>query len=101
MRIPQSLEIKGKKWTVEYKWNLRDEDGKAMDGLCLTKEKKIQIDRSLSKEDKWDTFLHELTHAQLFEAHLDLPLEVEEIICEANVDLLKTHFNLRWKRKTK
>ena len=108
MRIPKEFIIKGKLWSVEYKWNLTDKDPggppQRMDGLCVVSRRVIQLDRALPKEEKWPVFLHEYVHAVLFEAHisgLDGPAGdyIEEVICEALADAFVTSFHVRWKRK--
>lgn len=105
MKIPKQFSLKGKTWTVEYKWNLTDsDDGEKMDGLCLMGRRVIQLERAMPREEKWPVFLHELTHAILFEAHisgLDGPSGsvIEEVICEAVANGLNDLFHIRWKRK--
>lgn len=108
MKIPKQFYLKGKKWTVGYKWNLtdKDDDGPAIkvDGLCDSEKRQIWIERSIPRVDKWPVFLHELVHAILFEAHisgLDGPAGdmLEEVICEAVAYGLDDLFNIRWKRQ--
>jgi hypothetical protein len=101
MNIPKSFHIKGKLWTVEYKWGLRDE-GDLVDGLCVFTDRTIYLRRELLKEEKPMAFLHELIHAVLYECHLHqaggLSDESEEIICDGVADVLTTLFTMRFKR---
>ena len=104
MRIPKEFYLKGKHWTVEYKWNLRASDGEKMDGLCIVTERVIQLDRAMPREEKWPVFLHELVHAIIFEAHISgLDGEagefIEEVICDAIAGDFDDLFNFRWKRR--
>ncbi len=103
MRIPKEFRLKGHNWSVEYKWNLHDGNEK-MDGLCLMTRRVIQLDRGMSRDEKWPVFLHELVHAILFEAHvsgLDGPAGelLEEVICDAIAGDFSDLFNFRWKRR--
>lgn len=105
MRIPKKFKIKGKEWTVEYRWNLFDQ-GVKCDGLCEAKDRTVIIDRSIPREEKWPVFLHEYCHAVIFEAHIagldgDAGELLEEIICEAFATSLDDCFNMRWKRTSK
>jgi len=104
MRIPKVFYLKGKKWCVEYKWGLRGCDDEKLDGQCIREDRIIQIERGLSKEEKWPVFLHEFIHASLFELHVtDLDGGVdgllEEVICEGIGHILNDTFRFRWKRK--
>lgn len=96
MRIPKSVVIKGQEWTIEYKWNLRD-DGALVDGLCVYSERKIIIRRELSKEEKPMVFLHEINHAILFESHVEplLSRDVEEVICDSMAKVYLDLFKMR------
>lgn len=104
MRIPKSFYLKGHKWVVEYKWGLRGDDNAKLDGQCVRKDRIIQIERSLPREEKWPVFLHEFMHASLFELHVtDLDGGVdgflEEVICEGLSRIMSDSFRIRWKRK--
>ena len=103
MRIPKEFVIKGKTWVVEYKWGLYEGDVK-LDGLCTYQGRIIQIERGLSKSDKWPVFLHEFVHAVLHESHIS-GLDgyagefLEEIICESLANVFNDCFTMRWKRR--
>lgn len=100
MRVPKSILIKGKRWKVNYKWNLRDDDNHPCDGLCEYKIRTIWIDRALPKAERPQTFLHEIIHALIYELHLNtsLPSEVEEVLAEGISQYLFEIFNMRLKR---
>ena len=106
MNIPSTFYIKGKLWTVEYKWGLRGDDEVLLDGQCVTENRTIQIDRGIPKRDKWLVFLHEFIHAVLHESHVS-GLDgsagefLEEIICESVANVLNDCFTIRWKRRSK
>lgn len=95
--------IKGHLWKVEYKWRLHDPTIGACNGLCDFPTKTILIDRLLAKEEKWQVFLHELTHAILHEAHLHEDGGVdgfaEEVICSSVADVFNQLFLFRWRPK--
>lgn len=100
MKIRKEFYIKGKLWSVEYRWGLRAKE--KCSGLCDFENRIIYLERSDSKEEKWSTFIHEITHAALYEAHINpssgLSTESEEIVCDAMEDLLTSLFTFRWKR---
>lgn len=100
MKIPTSIKIKGKRWKITHKWNLKDE-GIKCDGLCSYDERIIYLDRSLLKEDKVPTLLHEIYHALIYEIGLhqtSLSLDVEEMLVENISMFMIDTFNIRLKR---
>jgi hypothetical protein len=102
MRIPSEILVKGKRWTIGYKWGLTDGHD-LVDGLCNLSDRTIFIRRELKKEEKWPIFLHELIHAILFEAHLSEDGGIsgfpEEVVCSAIADVFSTLFDIRLKRR--
>ncbi|MNJ94807.1 hypothetical protein D3C87_125100 [compost metagenome] len=103
MKIPKEFYIKGKLWTVEYKWRLEEPGIGKCDGLCDFTLRVIYLDRLISKEDKVRVFLHEYTHALIHEAHLHeaggIDGILEEVLCESVADGILENFILKWKRK--
>ena len=100
MKIPRSIRVYGHKWDIKYKWNLRDDNGEAVDGMCDNKERAIYIDRSSDKEERLGIFFHELFHVIIHELKVgqtELNPEVEEIIVEGISDYLVRNFNIRRK----
>jgi Zn-dependent peptidase ImmA (M78 family) len=70
MKIPNSLHVKGRKYSVRYKWNLRDDNGHPCDGLCDREKKIIYLDHSLKGDKKDRAFVHELLHALFTELNI-------------------------------
>lgn len=101
MRIPTKFELKGKVWKVRYKPRLNFE-GVPCDGLCSFDTRTITINKDLSKADRINTFLHELFHAIIFEAHINRGTRftegLEEVLCDAFADALTTLFSVSWKK---
>lgn len=103
MKIPKNIKIYGKNWAIDYKWNLKDDEGNNLEGLCCFEKRLITIDRLLTKEKKFSVFLHELFHAILFELKIkqtSLSSDVEEIIVEGFADFLTSNFDIRSKKKS-
>lgn len=107
MMIPKAFAVNGSIWRVEYKWNLTYNKQK-VDGLCAPSEKTVYIDRSLSDEEKFWTFVHEWLHAVIeendlghnsSEKSLRLSTDHEERILEALEDELRRNFSIRWRKK--
>ena len=101
MKIPTSIKIKGKRWQIKHKWNLKDDGHNGVDGLCDYKLKIIYLDRSLVKADKEATLLHEIFHAIIYEVGLhqtSLEDDVEELIVENISMFMLDTFNIRLKR---
>lgn len=105
MKIPKEVMVAGHPWHIEYKWRLHDPKIGDCNGLCDFKSKTILIDRLLPKDDKWEVFLHELTHAILHEAHLHEDGGVdgfaEEVICSSIANVFNQLFDFRWKKGVK
>lgn len=97
MKIPKTIQVVNKEWRVEYKWNLRY-DGHKCDGLCCHETRTIFIDRSLSKQEKEETFLHEYLHAIIAELGIkrkSLPIVLEELLVESLSQEIYEKFKLR------
>lgn len=104
MKIPKTLSIKGKEWTVEYKWSLKDSDGNKASGLCDLNKRIIYIDRLLAKDDKLWVFWHEYKHARLYESGLikntgGFSRLAEEITCDDFADFMTAEVKVRWIKK--
>lgn len=101
MKVPQQVPVKGTIYEIQYKWNLNDEGVPCL-GLCDPEEKIIYIDKSLSKEDKWKTFLHELKHALIEEYNLakseGIDALAEELICYMFSEWVSEMWDVRWKK---
>lgn len=94
VRIPSQLDIRGKEWTVHYKWGLRNDKGELCDGLCVPSERKIFLAHGLGK-DKEQIFFHEYIHAVMAEVglyHTRLDPDIEETICHnLSVELISSY----------
>jgi Zn-dependent peptidase ImmA (M78 family) len=102
MTLPRQFLLKGKKWRVSLR-KVVDRDDDACNGLCAYDERKILIRKGMSEAETLSTFLHELVHATLHEAHLapnsGVSVETEEIICDAVADMMTNCFHMKWRRR--
>ena len=82
--IPKSLTILGQKFSVELV-DVIDPDEPDTYGQMLGSEHKIQIRAGLSKEQQWQTLIHETVHATLHITGLASKLDdtVEEVIAQS------------------
>lgn len=63
------VRIGGKSWEIQRVRNLRDDDGKRVDGLCDSpweKEPKLWLDAGLKGEQLVRAAIHETLHTRLF-----------------------------------
>ena len=70
-RLPKTVTINGKPWRVV----LKPLFAKGFYGLCLRTAREIQIDDTITGDEREETFLHELMHACIRERVSD---EAEE-----------------------
>lgn len=101
MRIPKHIMIKGEKWVTKYKWNLKNDKGDLLDGMCCLDTRTIFLDRSLPKEERPQVYLHEIIHALLYELHMHLIVndDTNELLSENLSQFIMKHFSLRLKKK--
>lgn len=87
------LNIFGKKVEIEYHSDLEN------DGEYLYDYHLIKINKSLSKEQKELTLIHEIIHATFHRVGLRqaTPNELEEVIAETIAHALYENFNLKRK----
>lgn len=100
MKLPKIITIKDTTWTVAQRWAPRVE-GKLVNGYACPRTKTMVIDRSLSEEEKLETFLHECFHAFCFEMgthHTAMSEDLEEILAESWANWLSKTFALRKKK---
>jgi len=104
LRVPSKFTIKGKVWTVRTKTKLRL-GGDDCDGTCDFETRTITLKRGLSKDKRRQTFLHELFHVVIYEAHINpgtkFGIGLEEVLCDAFVDCLETLFKVSWRPPSK
>lgn len=103
MKIPKRFQLKDKRWTVVRVKILQSDDGILCDGLCDCETRTIYLQSGMSRRRTEETFLHELFHAVLHEAHVNpytrLSNGVEDVICDAFADLMLNRFTTpKWKR---
>ena len=91
--------VADKQWSLFLTKQPLHEDGSLCDGLTDPSNYTVELKASLSEREKWEVFLHELTHVVLFSYFHDFDdLILEERICDmvgtgftsALRDLLKT-----------
>ena len=84
-KVPRTMRINGKKWTIKVGANLHLDDVKVM-GVCDFVNYTIHIDKDLSDQDTRETFLHEYMHA-LFQASgvhsEEVPYWIEHVVITA------------------
>lgn len=101
MNIPNSFMLKGKRWKI-LRPKVIKQDGVLCDGLCSWHTRTIRISADLNKREAVHTFLHELFHAVVYEAHIgpgsNFNDELEDVLAEAFVDVLKSLFTIKLKR---
>jgi Zn-dependent peptidase ImmA (M78 family) len=83
--------------------DLKADDDSQCDGLCDLQKRIVYLDASLKGKKRTATFLHELFHVLVHEAHINPGVRfsegVEEVLCDAFADLLLTSFKLKWKKQ--
>ena len=86
-------------WKTEYKWALKDENGVPLDGRCDPVKRIIWLTKGMDKQEKTETYLHELGHAICFEygLHLVIPEEVIELLVEHWAQFMSNNMSIRWK----
>ncbi len=100
MKIPRSIRIKGNKWLIKHKWNLRNSKGEELDGECDPVNKIIFIDRACTKEEKQAAFIHEMAHAYFVEYGLRAVIthDAEEMTVQMVEEMIVERF-LNGKKK--
>lgn len=86
MKIPKSVTILGRKFTVKVvsKEYIEKEIGPGvMAGMNYTK-KSILVSNNMSREDMYITYLHEICHVGMYVAGLNqvIPSDIQELLCE-------------------
>ena len=102
MKIPKSLLIKGKRWTVPRVKKVTNENGELLQGQYLYPDRVILLDRELTGEELVITFWHELLHVILKESHIadnfEMPEVIEDILCDAIAYVLNDYTILKPQR---
>ncbi len=102
--IPKGFVLKGKRWKV-LRPKIIKHDGQVCDGLCSWHTRTIRISRDLKIREAKQVFLHELFHAVIYEAHINPGARfndsLEDVICDAFADVIKTLFTVTFKKGTR
>lgn len=70
-KFQKTILVRGSKWKVRIKENLRDTDGTPCLGLCDSEKKLILIEKNLPKNIFIEVLLHEYLHSVWFETGMD------------------------------
>ena len=99
-RQNSTIVIKGARYKIKWKKNLRDDSDNECLGLHDCENKTISLSKDMDVCDYVPVFLHEMFHAYLFECNIreGINLAVEEIIVEASARAIDLHFDLSWKK---
>ena len=83
--------VNGVKWKIAYVRSdhpiFKREDGSYTIGVCSNNEKCVFLNENLRGGMLKKVIIHEVSHAFMFEYHIDLTIEQEEVIC----DLIATY----------
>lgn len=97
MKIPRRIKIKDKSWCIKMVKSLKDDDNNEVYGLCDFQKRTIQITKGLDKTLEAHTFLHEFFHACLYELHVDINREIEEVIVDGISAIMSETFHVQSK----
>jgi hypothetical protein len=99
--IRRKFKIKGNEWRVFFAFDLRNDIGEKVDGLCDPTKRTIFIERTVKNNEKWDIFFHELIHAIHFETHATEDGGVDgflgEVLAEGMTQVLHDLFLIQWR----
>lgn len=103
MKIPKFFYIKGNKWKVVRKKDLKHEDGDECLGLADPEIKTIFLESSLKDLQLELTFWHEYGHAMMSEAGIvnttnGVPPLAEEIMCDLIAEAFTKDKDVKFKR---
>lgn len=90
--IPRSIRGPAGRILVRQPWRV-DPAIPEVVGYWHSRERRIDIDRRMSRHSKWHVLLHEMTHAALSDVGLDLSHDqaLEERICDAVAAMMTTN----------
>ena len=74
MSLPKFVHVGGMRIAVQLTKQPTAADGEACEGVYIVEDGVIQIKRSLRMERKWIKLAHEMAHAAIDDANLDLML---------------------------
>ena len=94
MKIPRKVTIKGKEWRIMWRKRILDDFGNECHGLCVSSQRKILLEKGMNRKQQKVVFLHELNHAILYECHVDLASDIEEIVVQGLAQVYAELFQL-------
>ena len=91
-RFPDSLEIFGQTYSVEYKTPLKNNSC----GLCYPDKHLIEIDSTQKEKDKTHTLIHEFMHSVIFRTGVfqGVDEKIIEVICESTATAMLENFKV-------
>lgn len=99
-KFPDSLQVFGAEIKIIERADLMFGEEK-VDGLFIPDTKIIMIEKSLPKEEKIQTLIHELGHAVIWRVSINqsgLSPELEEVIVDTYATMMTEVFNLRFRK---
>lgn len=94
--IPARVQGLAGRIKVRQPWRVEPENAEVV-GYYHSRDRLIDVDRRLPRNVKWTILAHEMTHAALDDAGLDLDIVLEERICDAVASAFATaleHYRL-------
>lgn len=103
MRIPKKLTIRKSKWEVTLTRGHKKLDTRRYRGMCYLNTRQIFIDSGLTRNEREETFVHELLHACWPEGVCGNRLEeaIIESLSRTLYDVLKKNRLTKRRRKKK
>jgi len=99
--LPKNFKIKGEVWQISYTFDLHVPGIGKCDGFCDIDTRTILLEKTLTNEEKWRVFFHELIHAINHELHVTEEGGIDgvlgEIIAEGLTSVLNELFVIKWR----
>ena len=100
MKIPNSIMVFGREYTVKRVKQLKDDDGRPLSGFHEYEAALISLDSELKGSDLVQTFLHELGHAVQQRCGINqaaISDDLTEVIVDSMATFIEETFHLRLK----
>lgn len=94
MKLPKKKKIKGRVWKIREVFEPIDDDGQVCWGVCDYDNRIIYIKKTLAKDQKLATYLHEVLHASFHELGLDMTPKKDEEIVQGLEDIILRLFRI-------
>jgi hypothetical protein len=98
MPLPKKVNICGMWYPVVLVPDLRDTDETKLDGNINYSPCKISIERKLSDQNRWHTFIHEVVHGTMTSAKIEWAEGEEKRVDAMASQLYCTLFNTEWQK---